>query len=853
MPVSAAPAHPPSNPPEGLEGLATLALDLRWTYGEGAERIWAELDPEVWDLTRSPWLILQTVSRKRLEEAAQDPDFRERVAAEVRRAEEVLGAPTWFGRAQPDGGEVPTGVAYFSMEFGLSEALPIYSGGLAVLAGDHLKAASDLGVPVIGVGLLYQRGYFRQALDSATGAQTELYPYNEPSQLPIAPVRTADGERLRLRFQLPGRVIWVRAWEARVGRVRLYLLDTNDPLNVPADRGVASELYGGGPELRLQQELLLGIGGWQLLRRLGLRPEVCHLNEGHAAFALLERARCHMEDAPGCPFRTALAATRPGNVFTTHTPVAAGFDRFAPDLIARYLTPYAQQQLGIGLDQLLALGRLRADDPSEPLNMAYLALRGCGAANGVSRLHGEVSRRLFQPLFPRWPACEVPVGHVTNGVHTPSWASVDAHRFLDDSVGPGWSVKLEHNFGGPLDEVTDADLWDFRGRQRREFVDYVRRRYQRQRGAEGASPREIVEASRVLDPNALTLGFARRFATYKRPTLLLADPDRLVRLLTDRHRPVQLIVAGKSHPQDHAGKALVQAWVQFSRRPEVRGRVAFLSDYDMLLARNLVRGVDVWLNTPRRPWEASGTSGMKVLVTGGLNLSVPDGWWAEAYQPDVGWALGDDGAEHHDEGGDPAARDADEAEALYTLLEREVAPAFYDRDDEGLPRAWIARMRRSMVDLTPQFSTARMVQEYAERYYVPAARAYRQRVADGGRGAAELLAWRESLERYWHEVRFGEVRVGTLDGAHRFEAQVYLGELDPDAVAVELFALAPDGFPPVRRAMTRGHELGGAIGGYVYAAEVPNDRPASDYTPRVVPYHPHAAVPAETRLILWER
>jgi starch phosphorylase len=354
----------------------------------------------------------------------------------------------------------------------------------------------------------------------------------------------------------------------------------------------------------------------------------------------------------------------------------------------------------------------------------------------------------------------------------------------------------------------------------------------------------------VLDPNALTLGFARRFATYKRPTLLLADPDRLVRLLTDPHRPMQLIVAGKAHPQDQAGKALVQAWVQFSRRPEVRGRVAFLSDYDMLLARNLVRGVDVWLNTPRRPWEASGTSGMKVLVNGGLNLSVPDGWWAEAYEPDVGWALGD-GLEHPGE--DAAAWDAHEADALYTLLEREVAPAFYDRDEEGLPRAWIARMRRSMVRLTPQFSTARMVQEYTERYYLPAARTYRHRVADGGRGALEFLAWREALERYWHELRFGEVRVATADGAHRFEAQVYLGELNPEAVAVELFALSPDGAPPVRQAMARGHPLGGAVGGYAYAAEVPNDRPAADYTPRIVPRHPHAAVPAEARLILWER
>ena len=477
------------------------------------------------------------------------------------------------------------------MEFMLGEALPIYSGGLGNVAGDQLKAASDLGVPVVGVGLLYQQGYFRQVIDR-DGVQQALYPYNDPGQLPITPVRHPNGEWLRLEIAAPGYSVWLRVWQARVGRVKLYLLDSNDPANPPAHRGITSELYGGGPELRLNQELILGIGGWRLLGALGIRPEVCHLNEGHAAFAVLERARTFMQET-GQPFDVALAVTRAGNLFTTHTAVAAGFDRFSPGLIEQYLARYAQEKLGISLHELLALGRQNSDDATEPFNMAYLALRGSGAVNGVSRLHGEVSRHLFAPLFSRWPVDEVPVKHVTNGVHVPTWDSAAADDLWTEACGKDrWLGPIE-----PLDQdirrIPDARLWELRTAGRQSLIDYIHTRLPQQLDASGRPARVVEDAKHLFDPNVLTLGFARRFATYKRPNLLLHDPSRLLRLLTNPQRPVQLIIAGKAHPADQPGQALIQEWIRFERQPEVREHVVFLSDYDMLLAERLVQGVDV--------------------------------------------------------------------------------------------------------------------------------------------------------------------------------------------------------------------------------------------------------------------
>jgi starch phosphorylase len=828
---------------EGFDSLAALALDMHWSWNHATDEVWRRLDPRLWEITNNPWVILQTVSRDKIKLELADPVFRKNIDDLVQAGRQAAEAPAWFQRNHPD--SPLTCAAYFSMEFMLSEALPIYSGGLGNVAGDQLKAASDLGVPVVGVGLLYQQGYFRQIIDR-DGNQQALYPYNDPGQLPITPLRQPNGEWLRLEIALPGYSVWLRAWQVQVGRVKLYLLDSNDAANFPAHRGITSELYGGGPELRLKQEMLLGIGGWRLLRAIGIRPEVCHLNEGHAAFAVLERARNFMEES-GEPFEAALAVTRAGNLFTTHTAVSAGFDRFAPGLIEQYLGGYAEKKLGISSHDLLALGRQNPNDGSEPFNMAYLAIRGSGAANGVSRLHGTVSRHLFLPLFPRWPEHEIPIGHVTNGVHMPTWDSAPADDLWTASCGKnrwlGDTGSRESNIRG----IPDAKLWQFRAAASKSLVEYARVRLSRQLEASGASGEAVEVAKHLFDPNSLTLGFARRFATYKRPNLLLRDPLRLLRLLTNPQRPVQLIIAGKAHPADRAGQDLIREWIHFIARPEARSHVIFLSDYDMLLTEHLVQGVDVWMNTPRRPWEASGTSGMKVLVNGGINLSELDGWWAEAYTPEVGWALGD-GEEHHD---DPAWDDA-EAEALYELLEREVVPEFYARDEQGIPTAWVARMRNSMATLTPRFSADRTVREYAEQHYIPRAETYRRRAAENGAAGSRIVDWRRAVEREWPMLHFGGMKVETGGERHVFEVEVYLNQLDPNAVRVELFADGVNGGDPVRQAMERIRQFQGADG-YFYSAAVSSNRPASDYTARVIPYCDGVAVPLEANRILWQR
>jgi len=825
------------------DALAELALNLHWSWNPSGDKLWGRLDPELWDLTRNPWLVLQTTSQEKLEAAWKEAEFVQIVDELLNEQRELQKASGWFRQQYPN--PQLTSVVYFSMEYMLSEALPIYSGGLGNVAGDQLKAASDLGVPVIGVGLLYQQGYFRQEFD-AGGGQRALYPFNDPGQLPITPVRHENGEWLRLQVKLPGYTVWIRAWQVEVGRTKLYLLDSNDPANPPAWRCITSELYGGGPELRFRQELMLGIGGWRLVRALGLRPEVCHLNEGHAALAVLERAYSYMEDNHQ-PFDVALSVTRAGNIFTTHTAVEAGFDRFPPGLVNNYLHRYADQRLGIGIDGLLALGRQNPEDRSEPFNMAYLGIRGSGAVNGVSRLHGKVSRRLFQSLFPRWPEDEVPVQYVTNGVHVPTWESAGAHALLAGVIGENASLGGLEDVGKAIRSISDASLWKLRNDERRRLIEYARARLARQRAAEGASQQEIEDAGRIFDTDTLTLGFARRFATYKRPNLLLHDPERLVRILTNRRHPVQLVLAGKERPQDGAGAAMIRQWNEFARRPEVKSRIAFLSDYDMLLTEELVEGADVWINTPQRPWEASGTSGMKVLVNGGLNLSELDGWWAEAYSPEVGWAIGD-GEEHV---GDPWV-DATEADQLYSLIEGEITSQFYDRGQDGIPRAWVARVRESMATLTPSFSANRVVRQYTADHYIPAASAYCARSEGSGRAGAGILAWRRRIAQRWGQLRFGSVMVATSGGEHHFELQLYLGEMEPDDLRLEVFANRLDSGSPFRYPMTRGSAIAGSERGYVYSAGVPANRPITDYTPRAIPYHPMGAAPLEAPEILWQ-
>jgi starch phosphorylase len=828
--------------PEGLEGLAEIGLDLRWSWSHATDPLWERLDPELWNLTRNPWLILQSVSSARLQALTGDADFIRQLNEQVRAHRKNLQEPSWFSETH---GAAPLTVAYFSMEFGLSEALPIYSGGLGILAGDYLKTASDLGVPVVGIGLLYQQGYFRQVIDAA-GIQLEFYPYNDPSQLPVLPVRDPQGEWLRMALDFPGRQVRLRVWEAKVGRVKLYLLDSNDPANSPADQCITAELYGGGPELRLQQEIVLGIGGWQLLQRLGIEAQICHLNEGHAALAVIERARTFMEQS-GQPFEVALAATRIGNIFTTHTPVEAGFDRFYPSLVGQYLGVYAKM-LGIGLDGLLSLGRRDPNDATAPLNMAYLAVRGSGRVNGVSRLHGEISRRIFRDLFPRWPLPEVPVTHVTNGIHVPSWDSAAADRLWHEACGKNRWLGTMSTLEADLKRVPDTVLWEFRNEGCRRLIAYVRSRLARQVEAAGASGQEIAEVSEALDPDAFTMGFARRFAAYKRPNLLLHDPDRLASLLQKPDRPVQLIIAGKAHPQDGAGKELVRAWSDFIRRSKLQSRIIFLADYDMTLAERLVQGVDLWINTPRRPWEASGTSGMKVLVNGGLNLSELDGWWAEAYRSEVGWALGD-GREH----GDDPAWDAREAEQLYRLLEEEVIPVFYERDSNGIPTGWTTRMRLSMAELTPRFSTNRMVREYVEKLYLPAAFAYRERSADGARTSVLLCQWRKLLEIRWQQLSFGYLEYEEQGEHYTFRLPVYYEDFDPEAMQVQLYAEPRNGSRPEIHPMVRAEQISKPARGSLYTARIPARRPPGDYTPRVVPAFAGALVPIEANRILWYR
>lgn len=808
------------------ENLRELALDLVWSWSHGGDKIWQQLDHDLWQQTRNPWVILQTISHEKLEQALKDKDFVQLVDQFLQAKKEEAQSISWFAEKYPK--SPLTCIAYFSMEFMLSEALPIYSGGLGNVAGDQLKSASDLGVPVIGVSLLYQEGYFRQIINSK-GEQQALFPFNDPGQLPISPLRTTNGEWLRLKITLPGISVWLRTWEVKVGRVKLYLLDSNDAANAPIHRGITSELYGGDRELRLKQEMVLGIGGWHLLQTLGIKPEVCHLNEGHAAFAILERAKAFMDEA-NVSFEIALNATRAGNHFTTHTAVAAGFDYFSPKLIEQYLGRYAEEKLKISVDQLLALGRRNPSDPEEYFNMANLAIRGSGAINGVSQLHRLVSQGLFQPLFPNIPLQEVPVEAVTNGVHMRSWDSKGADKLWTETCGKsrwhGETEELERKIRG----ISDQKIWELRTTARANLIDFANRRVESQLVLRGEPD------GAHLNPRVLTLGFARRFATYKRPNLLLSDSKRLLSILSNPKRPVQLIMAGKAHPADLPGQALIKEWMQFIyNTPEARSHVIFLSDYDMRLTEQLVQGVDVWINTPRRPWEACGTSGMKVLVNGGLNFSELDGWWAEAYTPEVGWALGD-GQEH----GDDSTWDTAEANALYNILETQIIPEFYERNESDIPVKWVSRIRESMARLTPRFSANRCVREYTERFYIPAAERYRERAENNGALAQQITEWKESVATHWKELKFGEVKVETKDGQHHFEVQVTLGDLDPAAVKVELFECDTN---KIEMNKTNG----------VYVASVSANLPASSYTPRIIPYFPGVSNPLEANQVLWQK
>lgn len=830
--------------PEGIEGidsLAEIALDISWTWYHSTDQLWQELNAKLWDRTRNPWLVLQTISRDHLKQKMDDPGFRQKLDSLLKLKDEITSSNTWFQEKYP--GSPLKAVAYFSMEYMLSEALPIYVGGLGNVAGDQLKSASDLGVPVVAVGLLYQQGYFRQQIDKY-GSQQELYPYNDPGQLPVTPLRLQNGEWLRFQINLSGFPLWIRTWQVRVGRRRLYLMDTNDPANLPAQRGITSEIYGGDSEMRIKQEIVLGIGGFRLLQELKIHPEVCHLNEGHAAFMVLERAGQFMKEN-GLSFEEALAVTRAGNVFTTHTAVAAGFDHFSPALMYQYFGSYAKNELHIDFDSLMSFGRQDAHNTGEYFNMAYLALRGSNTVNGVSKLHGEVSRKLFSKLFERWPVSEVPVGSVTNGVHMPSWDSELSDELWTNACGKDrWKGGLE-NIEQNINKISDGDLWDFCNRSRDQFVNYVRKRFETQTIISGLSEAVTEAAKSVFDPQTLTLGFARRFVPYKRPNLLLHDAERFIRILTDTERPVQLVIAGKAPPTDEEGKALIKEWNQFIQQHNLYKHVIFLSDYDMLLTEKLVQGVDLWINTPRRPWEACGTSGMKVLVNGGINLSELDGWWAEAYSPEVGWAIGD-----KQEHGDDPAWDAAEANALYDLLEQSVVPDFYERNEKEIPEKWIKKMRNSMATLTPRFSANRTVREYAENGYLPAASNFLERSTKKGVEGKRITDAKKSLESKWSGIHFGEIKSEKIDDGYSFQAAINFDDEVKDKISVEIYSNSIDDGTPGIIKMDHKESNGNE---HHFYADVKTSRDVNDFTIRVVPGYENISVPMEDNHILWQR
>jgi glycogen phosphorylase len=773
--------------PAPLARLRDVAYNVRWAWDHDAIELFRRLDSSLWETTgHNPVKMLGAIGQPRLEEAARDDAFLahlERVSAGFERY--PAGKLSWFERSYPNTEGLL--VAYFSAEFGLTECLSIFAGGLGVLAGDHLKSASDLGIPLVGVGLLYQQGYFRQYLNQS-GWQQEAYEENDFLNLPLEPVMR-NGEPVYISVEYPGRLVKARIWQVQVGRVSLYLMDANLADNQPGDRGITEQLYGGDLEMRIKQEILLGIGGCRALEALGIEPTVFHMNEGHSAFLSLERVRRLMETR-GLSFAEARELASSALVFTGHTPVEAGHDYFPAELMDRYFGDWARA-LGLSRAEFLGMGRRRPDLEAEPFCMTVLALRMAAFSNGVSRLHGRVGRKMWKDIWPGLPVDEVPIGHVTNGVHFRSWISYEMNQLYDRYLGPGW--RDEPGNGGlwkRVESIPGAELWRTHERRRERMVGFARRRLRAQLEHRGAPQSEIEAAEEVLDPDALTIGFARRFATYKRATLLLHDPERLARILGDPDRPVQIIFAGKAHPRDNPGKELIRNLVEMAHRKEFRRRIVFLEDYDMAVARYLVQGCDVWLNTPLRPLEASGTSGMKAAANGALNMSTLDGWWDEAWLESpthlIGWAIG-----RGETFPDRDYQDRIEAEALYTLLESDVVPSFYERGPDNLPRRWVARMKASLAHLCTRFNTHRMVQEYTERFYFMAHTRRRELAAEEAARARSLAAWIARVREAWPQVRvasvesagIGELKVGEMFSVR---ARLHLGPLTPEDVGVEL-------------------------------------------------------------------
>jgi starch phosphorylase len=845
--------------PGRLQALQKLAYNLWWCWNQEAVSLFRRIDDDKFtELENSPVKLLGAIEQDRLEQLQRDDGF----LAHMDRVEEALNrymtAPTWFQETYSDlfSGDTPVEehcrIAYFSAEFGIHESIPVYSGGLGLLAGDHLKAASDLGIPLVGVGLMYREGYFRQYLN-VDGWQQERYPENDFFNLPLIPETNKDGAPLLVAVSFPGRDVWARIWRIQVGRIPLYLLDTNIPQNNAEDRTITSRLYGGDVDMRVRQEMILGIGGFRALRALGKPPVVCHMNEGHSAFCGLERIRVMMEEHK-LDFTTAREAVTAGTCFTTHTPVPAGNDMFAPQLIEHYFGGF-WPQLKLNRDDLLGLGRINPRDPNEPFCMTVLAIRLSNTSNGVSKLHGSVSRKMWKGIWPLLPDAEIPITSITNGVHTRTWLAPEMSQLYERYLGVQWEEKpTDHSVWKRVENIPNAELWRTHERRRERLVAFARNRLKAQLTRRGAPPSEIARAEEVLDPEALTIGFARRFATYKRGTLLFRNLDRLGAILNNKERPVQIVFAGKAHPRDHGGKELIAEITHISRRPEFRRRIVFIEDYDINVARYLVQGVDVWLNNPRRPLEASGTSGMKVCVNGGINMSVLDGWWVEAYAGDNGWAIGA-GEEYTDLN----YQDDIESRAIYDLLEQEIVPLYYNRSGDGLPRGWLKVMKRAMMTVNPIFNTSRMVQEYMEKSYVPAAERYDRLTAANLKKAAQLAQWRRGVTQNWPQVRVENVEATGADPMHvgaqlMVKARVNLGPLSPDDVQVQLFHGVLDNLGDIPMPSTVPMSHNGAHDGsaWVFSGTIPcRSSGQHGYAVRVLPRNADLANPFETGLITW--
>ena len=851
--------------PDSLKGLERVAKNMFWSWNPEFRKLFNRIDSNLWrDCGHNPVKLLGSVSQECLEALAKDQGFLGHLQRAVEKLDLYIKGPKWFEKLWP--GDTKPTIAYFSCEFGIDECLPIYAGGLGALAGDHLKSASDLGIPLVGVGLLYQKGYFRQHLN-IDGWQQEVYSHNDFYNMPLELVRKDDGEPLTISVEYPGRTVWAQIWRVSVGTVKLYLLDTNISDNSSADRLITANLYGGDRELRIRQEILLGIGGLRALLAMGIKPDVCHMNEGHAAFMALERIR-QLRNDNDMTFSQAMEVTKSANVFTIHTLVKAGLEEFSVELMDKYFGDYLSQ-LGIDREQFLALGRIFPDDANEPFKMPILALRMSSYRNGVSKLHGELSRGMWAALWPGIPVNEVPLISITNGAHIKSWLSEEMSSLYERYLGPDWSEEaIDKSIWENIDQIPDEEFWQAHQRCKGRLIAFVRTRLKIQMQRRGTYHTELNWAEEVLDPEVLTIGFARRFASYKRGNLLLKDPERFVKLLTDPDRPVQLLFAGKAHPRDKEGKEIIRQIVHFADQFNVKRHIVFLEDYDIDVARFLVRGVDVWLNNPRPPMEASGTSGMKAAFNGVLNISTLDGWWYEAYRPEVGWVVGA-GEKYSDHN----YQDAVESQVIYNILENEIVPLFYTRSVDNLPRAWIRRMKNSIKWTTPRFNTDRMVAEYTEKFYKPAAEKWSDLTADAMAKARALSSWKSNLKNVWPELAIKDVLVELGNGEGNvplnakqtplkvgsklnIRALIKLHKIGPDDVSIELYHGPLDAWGKIKdgSAIKMDYKASAGQNGdhWFVGSMCCQTAGRQGVSVRVLPRHNDLTDPRELGLILWE-